>query len=283
MLLELVERIEQATGLDGLAEPVSKVVGLITSPTPVKNLLSGTWLEHRVHPMLVTVPIGAWSGAAVLDLLPGDERARFGADAMIAVGAAAALPTAATGLNDWVDTYGGAKRVGLVHATANSVALTCYVASLVARAAGRRSAGRLLAWAGYCSVLTGGYLGGHLSYVQGVGVDRRAFMPLPEDWTPAAPEADVVEGEPRTVEALNGLQVLLYRDGGRLYAMAATCVHEGGPLGEGTFADGCVTCPWHGSTFRLGDGKVVRAPAAAPQPTLDTRVRDGMIEVRLAR
>jgi len=30
--------------------------------------------------------------------------------------------------------------------------------------------------------------------------------------------------------------------------------------------DGCVRCRWHGSEFRLTDGKVMRGPAAAPQP-----------------
>ncbi len=54
----------------------------------------------------------------------------------------------------------------------------------------------------------------------------------------------------------------------------------GGPLAEGTFADGCVICPWHGSTFRLDDGTIVRGPASTRQPTYETRVADGRIEVR---
>ena len=61
------------------------------------------------------------------------------------------------------------------------------------------------------------------------------------------------------------------------------CTHESRPPAEGRFADGCVTCPWHGSTFRLADGKVVRGPAAASQPVYETRVTDGgKIEVRAA-
>jgi nitrite reductase/ring-hydroxylating ferredoxin subunit len=44
-----------------------------------------------------------------------------------------------------------------------------------------------------------------------------------------------------------------------------------------------VTCPWHGSTFRLRDGAVVRAPAASSQPVYETRVSDGKLEVRAAR
>jgi len=46
-------------------------------------------------------------------------------------------------------------------------------------------------------------------------------------------------------------------------------------------ADLQVTCPWHGSRFRLGDGSVARGPATAPQPVFETRVRNGSVEVRL--
>lgn len=34
--------------------------------------------------------------------------------------------------------------------------------------------------------------------------------------------------------------------------------------------NGCVTCPWHGSTFRLADGGIVRGPASSPQPSYET-------------
>jgi nitrite reductase/ring-hydroxylating ferredoxin subunit len=51
----------------------------------------------------------------------------------------------------------------------------------------------------------------------------------------------------------------------------------------GKVADGVVTCPWHGSCFRLRDGAVVRGPAQNPQPMLEARVRDGSVEVRAHR
>jgi nitrite reductase/ring-hydroxylating ferredoxin subunit len=42
-----------------------------------------------------------------------------------------------------------------------------------------------------------------------------------------------------------------------------------------------VVCPWHGSTFRLSDGAVVRGPAATDQPLLRTRVISGRVQAAL--
>jgi len=125
----------------------------------------------------------------------------------------------------------------------------------------------------------GGYLGGHLSYVQAIGVERKAFAGGPKEWTAVLDTAELEEATPRVVQA-GDTDVMLYREGNRLHALWATCTHEGGPLAEGTFHDGCVTCPWHGSTFRLEDGKVVRGPAASSQPVYEARVTDGKVEVR---
>jgi nitrite reductase/ring-hydroxylating ferredoxin subunit len=54
-----------------------------------------------------------------------------------------------------------------------------------------------------------------------------------------------------------------------------------GPLSDGELADGCLTCPWHGSVFRVADGTVVRGPATAPQPAFEVRETDGAIQVCL--
>jgi nitrite reductase/ring-hydroxylating ferredoxin subunit len=277
-LQSLTRRIEKAGGLDELADTLAKLLDPPTRQPLVKKTLSGTWLSHRLHPALVTVPLGAWTGAATLDLLE-DERARYGADAMVTLGVLAAVPTALAGASDWVDTYGGAKRVGLVHLLLNTAALGLYSASMAARLVGARRAGRVLAFTGLGTVTASAWLGGHLSYVQGVGVDRRAFQHLPSDWTATLAEDELPAETPR-VATVDGTEILLYRRDGRLYALANRCVHEGGPLNEGTFDGRCVVCPWHGSTFRLTDGVVERAPASAPQPVLDARVSKGMIEVR---
>lgn len=279
MLLEsAIRRLEEATALDEPAGKLAEVVAAGTRPRLVKNALSGSWLGHRFHPLLVMLPLGSWSGALLFDGI-GTARARYAADVLVGAGVVSAVPTAAAGLSDWADTMPEERRVGLVHASFNTLALLCYSASLVARLLGKRKPGVALSLVGAGAVSVGGYLGGHLSYVLAVGVERKRFAGGPREWTAVLDAAELEDGRPRVVRA-GDAEVMLYRDGGRLHALSAHCTHHGGPLSEGTFADGCVTCPWHGSTFRLTDGKVVRAPAAASQPVYDTRVSNGKIEVR---
>ena len=279
MLLEkAMKRLEEAEALDQPAQKLADVVHAATRPRLVKNALSGTWLGHRFHPLLVELPIGFWSGALVFDMI-ATRRARWAADVLVGSGVVAAVPTAAAGLSDWADTFGGPKRIGLVHASCNTLALLSYSGSLVARLLGRRKAGVGLSLVGATAISVGGYLGSHLSYVQGVGVERKWLAGGPKDWTAVLDAGELREATPRVVRA-GDTDVLLYREGNRINALWATCTHEGGPLAEGHFADGCVRCPWHGSTFRLADGKVVRGPAAASQPVYEARVTDGKVEVR---
>jgi len=281
LLEKAMKRLEGATALDEPAEKLVKVVGPATRPRVVKNALSGTWLGHRFHPLMVPLPIGFWTGALLFDLV-ATRRARWAADTLVGAGIAAAVPTAAAGLSDWADAEPDGRRVGLVHASCNTLALLCYSSSLVARLLGARKAGVGLGLAGAAAISVGGYLGGHLSYVQAVGVEKKRFAGGPSSWTPVLEEAELEDGRPRVARA-GDTEVLLVREGNRLHALWASCTHECGPLVEGRFADGNVTCPWHGSTFRLADGKVVRGPAAASQPVYETRVTDGgKIEVRAA-
>jgi nitrite reductase/ring-hydroxylating ferredoxin subunit/uncharacterized membrane protein len=279
MLLEKVtKRLEEAQALDQPAGKLADVVHAATRPRLVKNALSGTWLSHKLHPAMVPVPIGFWSGALVFDLI-ATRRARWAADVLVGSGVVAAVPTAAAGLSDWSDTFGGSKRVGLVHASCNTLALLCYSGSLVARLLGRRKAGVGLSLVGATAMTAGGFLGGHMSYVEAVGVERKWLAGGPKEWTAVLDAGELQEATPRVVRA-GDTEVLLYREGNRINALWATCTHEGGPLAEGRFADGCVQCPWHGSTFRLADGSVVRGPAAASQPVYEARVTDGKVEVR---
>jgi len=168
VLSTAAERIESATGLDGVAEALQGLLRPLVGAGPVRTVLSGRPLGHPLHPALVAVPIGAWASASMLDLTPGNRAA---AQRLIAFGCLAALPTAAAGASDWVDTKGADRRVGLVHLALNDVALLTFLASWRSRRRGRQARGAALAMLGSGIVAAGGWLGGHLAYTRGVGVE----------------------------------------------------------------------------------------------------------------
>lgn len=217
-------------------------------------------------------------GRRVLDLTGTDRAA---ARRLVALGLLSAVPAAITGTNDWLTTSGAERRVGLVHAALNDAALLTYGASWLARRRGRHARGVALALAGFGLAGLAGWLGGHLAYALGVGVDTTAFQALPGEWTDAGAEAEIPDSRGIRVEVA-GVPVLLARDGGHIVALADRCTHRGGPLHEGEFADGCVVCPWHGSSFALADGSVRGGPATRPQTTLQVRVESGRVQVRRA-
>jgi nitrite reductase/ring-hydroxylating ferredoxin subunit len=278
ILRQTVRRLERLEALDKVAKPLAATVQRTVRPRAVRNLLSGTDLGHPLHPVLTDLPIGAWMMSALLDAA-GGPAAEGAADLLVTAGVVAAVPTAAAGLNDWSDTVGPENRVGLVHAAVNTTALSLYLASLVARVRGKRRGGKALALAGLGVLSGGAYLGGHLAFVMGVNVNRTAWEQPPQEWTTVLADAELTEGKLRKAEA-GGVPVLLYRTAGTVYALDSTCSHMGGPLEEGTISDGCVICPWHGSTFRFADGSIVRGPASTPEPCYQTRIQDGRIEVR---
>jgi nitrite reductase/ring-hydroxylating ferredoxin subunit len=139
----------------------------------------------------------------------------------------------------------------------------------------------ILSTLGASAVTLAGYLGGHLAYRKGIGVDQTAFQPETERWKRVMSESDLEEGSPRRV-SVDGVDILLVRTGDGIRALADRCSHRGGPLHEGEIKDGTVVCPWHQSAFALDDGRVVHGPATAPQPVYDVRTSDGQIEVRSA-
>ncbi|MDP9389650.1 MAG: Rieske (2Fe-2S) protein [Actinomycetota bacterium] len=281
-LHRVAERVGRTEGLDQVAAPLAKLVKRIAPPkTRVKDLLSGTWLGHPLHPLLTDIPIGSFTSATVLDLI-GGAGAERAADRLVDLGLLAAIPTAVAGAADWSDTYGEEMRTGVVHGAANVVGVGLYAASGVARRRGRRGAATALGLAGMATMTVGGYLGGFLGYGRGVGINNAFFQHPPGEWKAVLDDADLAEGEAKRVEA-GDATVLLYRRGGEIVAIGSRCSHAGGPLEEGDIdaATCTVTCPWHQSEFRLDTGGVVHGPATVPQVAYDTRVVDGRIEVRL--
>ncbi len=252
----------------------------------IAKLLHGAWLGHPLHVVLTDVPLGSWTAAAVLDLIEAQSSSRAlarGADVAIKVGLAGAAAAAVTGLADWSKIGAGRnRRIGFVHGLVNLSAAACYVTSLRLRDRRARAAGRKFAFLGFVLANASAYLGGHLVYKEQIGMDHTADHSPPDDFVAVLAEAALSEDQLKRVEA-NGMAMLLVRRGARIYAIDEICSHLGGPLAEGTLEGNSVRCPWHGSRFSLDDGRVLEGPSVHAQPVLDTRIRDGQIEVRRAR
>jgi nitrite reductase/ring-hydroxylating ferredoxin subunit/uncharacterized membrane protein len=274
----LIDRIGQLKQLDPIAGAIASAVQRATQPAVVKNALSGTGLGHQLHPLLTDVTIGAWLSASALDVVSGghgDDSSRR----LTGLGIVAALPTAASGLSDWSDSYGSDQRVGLAHAIGNTIGLTLQIASYRARRRGDHTLGGALSMAALGVVSAAGYLGGHLVYARGVGVNHVAFEHRSADWTDVADAGALQDATPLRVDA-GGVGVVLVKNADGLFALSASCVHAGGPLDEGELVDGCLKCPWHASMFRLQDGRAVRGPATVNQPVWQARIEDGRVQVR---
>ena len=279
----IVDAAADAAVLDGLGKPIGKAVrGL--GPGPLKDAASGTWMGHALHPLLTDVVIGCWTSASLLDLFAGPD-SDPAARRLIAIGMAAYPVTAATGLSDWADSESvdaDVRRVGLVHAASNAVALGLYAASLSSRRRGRRGLGVALALAGAGAMSAGGYLGGHLAFRLGVGVDQTTFDKGPDDWTDVVAADDLGDKPVPLVLGEPGTPVLVFRHGDDVLAMHDRCNHRGCPLGSlGEIEGDVMTCTCHGSQFDVRTGALLRGPATAPQPVYETRTQGGRIEVRL--
>ncbi len=280
-----IDRLGKSPLLAVIAEIVQPAVRqlLERAGSGANDVLHGTVAGHPLHPAITDVPVGAWTVTAVLDALElsGRRDVAIAADAALVVGLLGGVGAIATGLADWSDTADEPKNVGMAHALLNAIGFSGYVASLALRRAGQRKAGILVALASYGVTSAAAYVGGELAFGLQLGVRHTAepFAP-PDEYTPVMSAATLTASRPVRVN-FGGIPVLVSRtETGGVAAISAVCTHRGGPLDQGAFADGCVTCPWHGSVFSLTDGGVVRGPASFPQPRFDARETDGRIEIR---
>jgi nitrite reductase/ring-hydroxylating ferredoxin subunit/uncharacterized membrane protein len=289
MLSERVELALDSAKLEEVALDVARALHTAVldggdGARDVADLLHGTWLGHPLHPVLTDLVVGAWTIGALFDLISLLDRSpqvEAVADTLTTVGNYAALPTILSGLMDFSTIQEPEAKTALTHALINSVGLALQIASVRARHEGDRKRATSLSAAALVLMTAGAYLGGHLVFAKKVGVNQSEEASEPQGWTPALEATKIREREPRRIEVA-GYPVLLYREGGSIWAIGAVCPHAGGPLEQGKFYNGCVQCPWHDSVFALRDGSVVHGPSTYPVTRYEARVRNGMIEVRLA-
>jgi nitrite reductase/ring-hydroxylating ferredoxin subunit len=285
-----ITRIERAQALDKPVAAVRAVITKVLRNRTVKDALHGVWLGHPLHPGAAQFTAGSLLSASMLDAVGGPVGGgRLPSTFLITAGLATAPVTAAAGWADWSESHEDQMRVGLVHATANVVALSLYGAALVQRARGGR--GRLLSLAGGAAATAGALLGGHLGYRQASGANHAEEVAHtgPENWQSLGPLDDVPVGTPvRRIAGDVPVFVLRRADGvgpDGISVLSDRCPHLAGPLHEGDVVDdggeAHIVCPWHGSEFRVADGCVVHGPATAPVPRFESRVVGDELQARV--
>jgi nitrite reductase/ring-hydroxylating ferredoxin subunit len=90
--------------------------------------------------------------------------------------------------------------------------------------------------------------------------------------------ADLAPGQGTEVN-VSGKAVAIFNIGGAFYALSNTCLHRGGPLGQGFVEGSTVTCPWHNWTWDVTTGaNVVNGDLKVA--CYVTRVEDGQVQVK---
>jgi uncharacterized membrane protein len=169
-VFEQARSLEHEERLDRLVDAIERRIPEVLTRPGVREPLSGDFLGHPLHPILTDVPVGGWIGSTLIDVV-GPQNWRGASRVLTGLGLVAALPAVASGLVELKLAQGRARRVIAVHAAANAAAMLCYSASFVAKGSSRRRAGLWCSLLGAGFLGAGGYLGGHLTYVLGLGVD----------------------------------------------------------------------------------------------------------------
>jgi nitrite reductase/ring-hydroxylating ferredoxin subunit len=267
---------------DGWAKPFGVfnqrwLTALFRPIRPVRDFLDGTWLGHPVHAAVTDIPIGTLLLTVVLDLA-GQNAA---ADIALAATILFMLAAAVTGAADYTDTDGIALTRATLHATLMVIALLVLLVSFGLRVAGAtdRTIPVVLSIIGFLVVTAGAFVGGDVVYVFGNMVSRHAFRGATTKWirlelAEGLDLATIPEAKPTKAKAgINDLVVV--RLGETIHALHAVCAHAGQSLVSGKVVDGCIECPWHGSRFRMSDGRLRRGPAVYDQPAYEVRVAEG--------
>ena len=164
------ETVEKQKSLDSASALTGAAADRLVKSRVIRRALRGEWLGHALHPLMTDFPLGTWMSASLLDLF-GSARSRESSELLLTLGCLAAVPTAASGIVELAGADPASRRVGVLHAAINSTALLLYGSSLLARQRGRHRAGVVLGIVGGLTATTGGYFGGHLSFVKGMGME----------------------------------------------------------------------------------------------------------------
>jgi nitrite reductase/ring-hydroxylating ferredoxin subunit len=91
--------------------------------------------------------------------------------------------------------------------------------------------------------------------------------------------ADLPPGQ-CTEAAVGGKAVAIFNVDGRFYAISNTCLHRGGPLGQGMLTGQSVMCPWHAWSWDVATGENTANPELKV-PSYPVKVEDGQVLVQV--
>ena len=284
---------KDAKWLDGVADAFGAAVGgfyKIPGTRPLKDMLHGTRpLNHPLHPAITDATVGGYTAMVFLDVVylitrePGLARA---ADLLLVGSFVTSLAAIVSGLTDWNETYAEERRNGMLHGLLMVGTTVVFLISLYLRVG---TSSRELAIAvgivGWIALVTAAYLGGEMVFGYGTQVNRHAWSEVGEKWQKLDVAANGLEDrKPVVGKTKQGVDVMVAKLDGTIYAIGNVCTHAGGPLNEGTWvgADRCeIQCPWHGSRFCVKDGAAHGGPATFDEPAFEVRISDqGFVEVR---
>jgi len=95
-----------------------------------------------------------------------------------------------------------------------------------------------------------------------------------------AKTSEIKDGRGKTI-SVSGKNIAIFNIKGSFFAVDDSCLHMGGPLGEGMLDQNVVTCPWHGAKFDLRTGAVLGPPARQGVRSYAVRVTGADIEIEV--
>ena len=107
-------------------------------------------------------------------------------------------------------------------------------------------------------------------------IGRRHALLEAEGWRKVGYPDEIQDKCAKVVVLSDDERAAVFKHKGKLSAVSNACAHQNGPLGEGKVVYGCITCPWHGFSYRLEDG-TSPAPFTEKIPTYRLKLESGVL------
>lgn len=103
-------------------------------------------------------------------------------------------------------------------------------------------------------------------------------------WVDIGPKTEIPEGSTQCVTAADQ-PIVVCNVAGQMAAVANVCPHAGLPIGEGELRGRVLTCPFHGYSYNVTNGKNIDFPnEEVPVKTYPVRVTDaGRVEIQITQ